>query len=567
MNILLMKKLKILNVYINKDGNEIKQIPLDVIIHNYYDNKNIISIQIIDNNDPLFFYCSKIDEIEYQKLKKEQSLFIEYKNFSDFIFKMLNNCLKDNYYCYIMIKKNEEAYFIIEEKTQFKKLNHLTLKLNSLNNLALKDHLNKILNEYKEKCDNLSKQNKELTQNFDKLKDEKKFLENNYEIFKKENEEKIVKLINEKEKEINRVNETSIKQKEIIQNYINQNNNLKEEMNQFKLNIEKLNNEKSKLIEENLNSKKSYKEIEEKYTEIYNELDEKTKNLFELKNINDELNQQITDFKIQNEELVKNKKDLEEEKEKNENIIKSLKLINIKFENKLKLCIKEINKANDIIEKFQNEIKHQKTKIKSMKAELNEKIKIINEKQIIIENLENDLKVKIQENIQLEEENISLNISDENYKIQIKEDENSHIISDNKYGNEESLKSKYDYQTEKEGNNCSQSNSDYNPSYFFTFYKNMQRNTSNNSNNKKKQYEKYIKIDNETLKKNEKDEEIKTSENSYINNDIYNNICSYQFREIKGNHINEFKKKRDYFSNFPFKLNKSDNLNNLIQKK
>ena len=257
-----------LNVYINKDGNEIKQIPLDFIIHNYYDNKNIISIQIIDNNDPLFFYCSKIDEIEYQELKKEQSLFIEYKNFSDFIFKMLNNCLKDNYCCYIIIKKNEEAYFIIEEKTQFKKLNHLTLKLNSFNNLALKDHLNKILNEYKEKCDNLSKQNKELTQNFDKLKDEKKFLENNYEILKKKNEEKIVELINEKEKEINRVYESSIKQKEIIQNYINKNNNLKEEMNQFKLNIEKLNNEKSKLIEENLNSQKSYKEIQEKYIEM-----------------------------------------------------------------------------------------------------------------------------------------------------------------------------------------------------------------------------------------------------------------------------------------------------------
>lgn len=31
--------------------------------------------------------------------------------------------------------------------------------------------------------------------------------------------------------------------------------------------------------------------------------------------------------------------------------------------------------------------------------------------------------------------------------------------------------------------------------------------------------------------------------------------------------FNEFKIKRDYFSNFPFKLNKSDNLNNLIQKK
>ena len=37
-----------------------------------------------------------------------------------------------------------------------------------------------------------------------------------------------------------------------------------------------------------------------------------------------------------------------------EAIIKNLRIINVKFENKLKLSIKEINKANVIIEKFQN---------------------------------------------------------------------------------------------------------------------------------------------------------------------------------------------------------------------
>ena len=104
-----------LNITIKKVDIETKQVPLEIIIHNYYDNKNIISIQIIDNNDPLFFYCLNIDEIEYQQLKKEQSLFIEFKNFSDFIFKMLNNCLKENFNCFITIMKNEEVYIKIEE--------------------------------------------------------------------------------------------------------------------------------------------------------------------------------------------------------------------------------------------------------------------------------------------------------------------------------------------------------------------------------------------------------------------------------------------------------------------
>ena len=108
----------------------------------------MISIQIIDNNDPLFYYNLNISEIEYQQLKKEQSLFIDFKNFSDFIFKMLNNCTKENFNCFLNIIKNDDAFIVIEERTQFKKLNHLTLKLNSLNITDLKSHFDKYIKEY-----------------------------------------------------------------------------------------------------------------------------------------------------------------------------------------------------------------------------------------------------------------------------------------------------------------------------------------------------------------------------------------------------------------------------------
>ena len=37
-----------------------------------------------------------------------------------------------------------------------------------------------------------------------------------------------------------------------------------------------------------------------------------------------------------------------------------------------------------------------------------------------------------------------------------------------------------------------------------------------------------------------------------------NNINSYQFREIKGNYFNEHPKRKDYFSNLYFSLNKTD---------
>ena len=552
-----------LNITIKNVDIETK-IPLEIKIRNYYENKNIISIQIIDNNDPLFFYYLKIDENEYQLLKKEQSLFIEFKNFSDFIYKMLNNCLKENFNCFIIIMKNEEAFIKIEEQTQFRRLNHLTLKLNQLNNSDLKIHLGKILNEYKERCDKLLVKNKEITQNIDILRNEKNLLETNYEKLKNENKDEIEKIITEKNKEIKILNEENLKQKEeLIKKYSNENNILKEEINKIKINIEDLNNTKSKLNEENLNLQKSYKDLEINYNNIQNELEEKTKNILELKGINDELNEEIYNYKKQKEELENKNQDLKNEKEKNEEINKSLKLINMKFENKLKMSIKEINKANDIIEKFQNEIKAQKTKIKSLKNEINTKTKIINEKQIIIDDLEKNINELKMHNEEKKDDIILLNKDFENQEIKEKENENIKYptnLDNSNYEIEENQNYKIDNQAEKEPNNFNQSNSDYNPSYFFTFYKKIQNNSSSISNNKKNNIENFLKPENEKTKRSEIKyfEEKKTNENSYDNSGVYNNIYSYQFREIKGSYFNESKKRRDYFSNFPLSLNQSN---------
>ena len=539
-----------LNVSVIKEEQDIKQINLEIIIHNFYDDKNIISIQILDNNDPLFFYTLKIDEIDYQQLKKEQSLFIEFKNFSDFIFKMLNNCLKENFNCFITIMKNDIAYLKIEEKNQFRKLNHLTLKLNSLNNSDLKNHINKILKDYEEKYDNLLKQNEEITKNIDRVNSENNILQENLNNLKKENDKKIEELITQKNKDINDIKENNIKQKEINENYIKENNSLKEEIKQLKLNAENMNNEESKLKEENFNLQKNYKELEDKYNNLNIELEEKIKNILDMKSINDELNQEILNYKEQKEELENKNKEIQKEIENKEAIIKNLRIINVKFENKLKLSIKEINKANVIIEKFQNEIKSQKTKINSLKKDINQKIELLNEKQTIIDNLENNITEINNQNESKEKEINSLKNEIEISKIKMKEDEDvksSSILNTNiKNETEDLLNRKNENQSERE------SNSDYNPSYFFTFYKKIQNNSTPISNT-------FIKPNYENSKSNEINnfEEIKTNENSFENNIIYNNISSYQFREIKGNYINDYKKKRKYFSDFPLTFNKS----------
>ena len=457
-----------LNILIKKEEKDPNQIPLEIIIHNYYDNKNIIEIKILDKKDPLFFYSLKIDEMDYQQLKKEQSLFIEFKNFSDFIFKMLSNCLKENFNCFINIKKNDIANLIIEEQNQFRKLNHLTLKLNSLDKMELKNHINKILNEYKEKYEKLLIENKEITQNIDRLKIEKNSFEQKLENLKIENDKKIDSII-----------------------------------------TENLNNDNSKLKEENLILEKNNKELDEKFNNINIELEEKTKNILDMKNINDELNQEILNYKEQKEELENKNKEIQKENENKEIIIKNLRIINVKFENKLKLSIKEINKANVIIEKFQNEIKSQKTKINSLKEEINQKNEILNEKQTIIDNLENNINEINKQNESKENEINFLKNEIEISKIKMKEDEDtkpSQILNANyKNETEDTINQINENHTEKE------TNSDYNPSYFFTFYKKIQNNNSTPISNT------FIQTNYDNIKRNELNnfEEIKKKKKSF----------------------------------------------------
>ena len=538
---------------IKKDEEDLKNISLCIKIQNYFDDKNIISIEVTDNDDPLLLYYLKIDEEDYQRLKKEQSLFIEFKNFSDYIYKMLNNCLKENFNCFIIINKNDDATMIIEEQTQFRKLNHLTLKLNSLSKKELKNHINKIMNEYKEKYEKELIKNKELIENCDNLKKEKNLLEADFEKLKLENNHKNEEILNEKNNELNILKENN-QQKD-------------EEINKLKLNLDNLKNDITKVNLENSSIQKSYKELEDKFNKINIELEKKNKIISEISISNEELNKQISDMKIKLDELENKNNELDKEKEKNESIIKNLRLINVKFENKLKLSINEINKANDIIEKFQNELKNQKAKIKSLKNEIKEKNNLINNNQIILDNKENEINDLKKQNDEKEEEIILLK---ENSKInEIKNDfeiienlKTESIINNDNCDKDDANNTKFENQADKDNNNFNQSNSDYNPSYFFTFYNNIQVNSTRQSNNKKNKFNQFNKIDIDNLINNEKNQnqnqnqEIKTNEFNFENLGI-NNINSYQFREIKGSYFNEHPKRKDYFSNLPYKFNKS----------
>ena len=130
----------------------------------------------------------------------------------------------------------------------------------------------------------------------------------------------------------------------------------------------------------------------------------------------------------------------------------------------------------------------------------------------------NDLK---KQNDEKEEEIILLK---ENSKInEIKNDfeiienlKTESIINNDNCDKDDANNTKFENQADKDNNNFNQSNSDYNPSYFFTFYNNIQVNSTRQSNNKKNKFNQFNKIDIDNLINNEKNQnqnqnqEIKT---------------------------------------------------------
>jgi spindle assembly abnormal protein 6 len=157
-------------------------------------NKQTFTINITDNNDPLFLYLLEISESEFHSIKQEQSLLIEFQQFPNKFTEMLemssifssnnlqnsskiddvqinlnfhNKTLNSNYVCILHHLNPSDALLIIQEITQFRQLNHLILKVKNANDNILKKYLSDLVKDYKLKAENLEKDNEKYSENLD----------------------------------------------------------------------------------------------------------------------------------------------------------------------------------------------------------------------------------------------------------------------------------------------------------------------------------------------------------------------------------------------------------------
>ena len=456
-----------LNMVIVKSEKITSIEPMKISIIKLFEKQPHLIIQVTNPNDPLFLYSLDLSEIEYQQLKTEQSLLVDFQNFPDFITKMFFYCKNDKddiYTCVLTLGGIGENNFSsggagvlsVEEKTQYRKLNHLILKLQAANDITLKKYLSDVSKEYKEKFENLSQKYADLNQNYELMQKENGNLKENLQKIEYEHKTSLDNLINEKNKEINSIKENNFKetkkQLEAMESDKNKTiTDLENRISQLQGILDDATKNKTQLEEHKLKLEINQKDLEGKFAISNTELNVYKTEITNLRQENADLNKKclnyeknLTEYNFKNESILKQLEEknkslenmkqlidsLNKQRDSNEDTIKSLKASNSKLENKLQLSIKEINKGNDIIQRLQNDIKNQKSKIKSSKNELNTQEQLINQKQVLLDEQNKTIKDLKRDNEAKEQEIIGLKNQINNYNNKL--NENEKLIEENK---------------------------------------------------------------------------------------------------------------------------------------
>ena len=456
-----------LNMLVKKSESNSSFEIMKISLIKLFEKQSRLIIQVTNPNDPLFLYSLELSELEYQQLKNEQSLLVDFQNFPDFIVQMIDCCKKDNndkFTCVFNTGGQGENNFgsnnlgilSVEEKTQYRKLSHIVLKLKAANDTTLKKYLSDLSKEYKDKYENLFQNYNDLNQKFDMFQKDYAILKEN--MLKMENQHKAYtdNLINEKNKEINSIKENNFKEtKKQLESMESEKNkiisDLENKISQLQGTLNDTTKNKTQLEEHKLKLEINQKDLEGKFAISSKELSVYKTQITTLRQENSDLNQKclnseklLTEANFKNESLSqqleeKNKSfenlkqlvdSLNTQRDSNEDTIKSLKASNNKLESKLQLSIKEINKANDIIQRLQNEIKNQKSKVKSTKNELSTQEQLINQKQMLLDEQSKTIKEIKRENEEKDQEIMGLKNQINNYTNKL--NENEKLIEENK---------------------------------------------------------------------------------------------------------------------------------------
>ncbi|KAJ8731429.1 hypothetical protein PYW07_004593 [Mythimna separata] len=150
-----------------------------------------LRISLSDDEDPTFLCVLTITRMDYEDLKNQQGLLVDFDNFPSQLVRLLQQCASNNMFL-IMQQKNPIQYYLeVIEHNEFKRLVHLSLKTGPATDADIKQHmaetiinLKKTFSSYKssamsneavlnEKCMNLERKIHDLTHSLARIEEEK----------------------------------------------------------------------------------------------------------------------------------------------------------------------------------------------------------------------------------------------------------------------------------------------------------------------------------------------------------------------------------------------------------
>ncbi|RVE48219.1 hypothetical protein evm_007173 [Chilo suppressalis] len=173
-----------------KHGFEENKKDINVTIDKVFQT-DVLKITLSDEDDPAFLCIVTLSRIDYEELKKQQGLLIDFDNFPSQLVRLLQQCATNNMFLQ-MQQSNPMQYFLeIIEHNEFKRLVHLSLKTGPATDADIKGHmaetiinLKKTLSALKmsasnsdalwsDKCVNLERKLHDLTLALSKLEEDK----------------------------------------------------------------------------------------------------------------------------------------------------------------------------------------------------------------------------------------------------------------------------------------------------------------------------------------------------------------------------------------------------------
>jgi spindle assembly abnormal protein 6 len=108
--------------------------------------KKYLELQITDEKDYFFLYTLQLTENDFQILKKDQAITIDFGTFPSVLVELLQNCLNGTRQCLMNVK---DSTFSIGEPQKMRFLHHITLQLKPANDSTLKKYLAERADEFK----------------------------------------------------------------------------------------------------------------------------------------------------------------------------------------------------------------------------------------------------------------------------------------------------------------------------------------------------------------------------------------------------------------------------------